>query len=981
MSASRLIISLFLCFTVAQNAVAGELLFQNGKTDWKIYLGPQTNQTEIFAAEELRDALKKMSGADFEIVSAEKAPKTKAIIIGSFDNPEVKTQAGALNLTTGKFEEIAVYTLNGRLYLAGNQPRGALYAVYSFLQRELGVRWLWPGESGEFMPVKTNWELPELKFNHQPAIPYRGFHVTGRAGIFKQWMARNFINTHFRAAPPEEKKMGFYAVSCGGHAYPPQEKAPELFAQHPEYFAEIKGKRYQSNICLSNPEMEKIVADKMADYIRKQPWHDILNFGMIDNQDYCRCEVCAKKDVSTAWFEFYNRLTDTLKKEFPNLKFGTIAYQGYRPVPKCEIRNSEFIEYCSYSRCNIHSFGHPGCKLNEDTMAKMLAWKATGLPIGNYAYEYDIFRYNHRFLPFLSMIADAIKTGKQLGQVFIITEVGAPKPESKNSFHVQNRLSFYLYARLLWDPDQKMTDILRDWCQTVFGPAADPMDNYYLAMDRAWTTMPVHTTILGNALKVVPHFMTDTLRKEAAEAFAAADQAVLKITDQAARDRAVSAVELEKNLFKQWVDLYQARNNDIPALNLPRLSRAEDFVQSFCRVPEFSGAAPDGKTYATEAHLAWTTNALLVNWVCHDPQIRNVRTAAVSRDGKVIDDDSVELELADGVSGETWHFAVNAGGTLQDYRDSNVGVREDRWNPVWQAQARMGTNCWEAEMTIPFAALGQTPNPNESWQARFLRHSGGRRDFAPGVFPAKETALLLFSSAVRTDRAVLWWFGGVPDQRNTEMNAELNHQFAKAGWKFNLITTPEQLLALHDQHTVFWFRYPDGPNTPPADYWEKHFIPAISNGALAVLTLSIPLPLEKYFNDPSWKIKRTTTKGIPLAERRTKYIAPGDWSTKPNNLLRLLKSRITPSAGFVPDDAAAWTVMAAAPRDFNETFPYILARSYGKGMIFICSGAIAIPPADMLENFVAYHESQKSTPAACAVNRGTAETAVSKDGI
>ena len=37
-----------------------------------------------------------------------------------------------------------------------------------------------------------------------------------------------------------------------------------------------------------------------------------------------------------------------------------------------------------------------------------------------------------------------------------------------------NRLSLYLYARLLWNPDEPMSEVIGDWCQTVFGAAAAP---------------------------------------------------------------------------------------------------------------------------------------------------------------------------------------------------------------------------------------------------------------------------------------------------------------------------------------------------------------------------------------------------------------------------------------------------------------------------------------------------------------------------
>ena len=939
-------------------ASAQEPFFQNGKTKWKIYLSPQADQTEAYAARELRSALKKISGADFEVVPSKGAPESRAIIIGDLKNPEVQSQAHALKLSPGQAEELAVYTLAGRLYLAGNQPRGALYAVYSFLQRELGVRWLWPGPGGEFTPTKTSWALPKLAFNHRPAFRYRGFHLCGAwrdHQIFREWMARNFINIHRHAAKAEEKRMGFYSMWSSHNA---RVRDKSVFDQHPEYFAEVKGKRYRENICFSNPGVLGFVAESMVEYIRKRPHLDLLSIFPTDNQTYCRCEACAKTDVSTAWFGFYNRLTDVLRQEFPKLRFATIAYQGYRDVPKCLIRNSEFVEFASYMRCNVHPFGHPDCKPNKDITAAFLEWKATGLPIGNYAYEYDIFRKNTRFTPFLSLIDDAIKTGKKLGHVSMITEIPLSPKHGPDVYvrNVQNRLSIYLYARLLWDPDQSMADILRDWCETAFGKGAGPMYDYYTAMDRAWTAMPIHRYILGDALSVAKPLFAGNLREEAAAAFAAAGEAVRAIEDSAARERAGAALKRERILFKQWQDLHQVGNASTPRLDLPLLAQAGDFPQSSSRSTKFGSGA---KSHPTEVQIAWTQNALLVKWLCRDPQIGSLKTLAVSRDGNVVEDDSVELVLSTGISGENWHFVVNPKGTRQDYRCADVGVREDQWDPNWEVKTRMGADRWEAEMTIPFASLGHTPNPNESWEASLLRHNGGRRDFAPAVFPAKGTAMLFFSSASRTDRVLLWWSGA--PERESRRDAGLKQDFTQIGWQIHLATTPEHLLAINGTYDAFWFRHPNGPNRVSAEYWKHRVIPAVQAGALAVFASYWHIPLDQYFADPSFKVKVVTTGRLPLAGRRSQFIAPGDWSHKPNNLLPRLKRRITPAYGFVPGTPSAWTVLATAPRSVGEPFPYILARPYGKGMIILCGDAIPIPAAKMLENLVAYHAQTKRT--------------------
>lgn len=123
-------------------AMAGDTLFQNGKTEWKIGISPKAAPAEQYAAQELQTALQKISGAEFPILKSETFPDGNTIIIGSPDStPQIREKADALKLKKGNTEELAVYTLGGNLYLAGNNPRGALYAVYSFLQNQLGVRW------------------------------------------------------------------------------------------------------------------------------------------------------------------------------------------------------------------------------------------------------------------------------------------------------------------------------------------------------------------------------------------------------------------------------------------------------------------------------------------------------------------------------------------------------------------------------------------------------------------------------------------------------------------------------------------------------------------------------------------------------------------------------------------------------------------------------------------------------------------------
>ena len=93
----------------------------------------------------------------------------------------------------------------------------------------------------------------------------------------------------------------------------------------------------------------------------------------------------------------------------------------------------------------------------------------------------------------------------------------------------------------------------------------------------------------------------------------------------------------------------------------------------------------------------------------------------------------------------------------------------------------------------------------------------------------------------------------------------------------------------------------------------------------------------------------------PAGRATSTFLSPGDWSTKPNNLLDALRPPSRRPTASSPD-AAAWTVLATAANGSGTPYPYLLARRYGNGMIVLGGDDIRLSPAKMLENFVWYQE-------------------------
>ncbi len=925
------------------SAMAIPPLFQDGRTEWNIALSPNAGEVEKYAAQELRQTLKKISGADFPIVNNDTAAEKNTILIGSLESSAViREKAAALKLEKDKTEELAVYTLNGNLYLAGNQPRGALYAVYSFLRNELGVRWLWPGDDGEFISKKGRFTLPELAYNFKPPFRFREmtpcnmhYHVPTEI-----WLARNFLNGGSRT-PSIRDKAGFYRLD-GQHGVSIGKKE---FAEHPEYFSLIDGKRVPEGEagCWSNPGFTKMIVEKHVKFIKNKNL-ELLNTFPADITQRCECADCTKNpDSSSRWFEYYGKLIREIRKSCPEIMFAGIAYQEYRSVPGRKVEGLEYVEYCQYNRCYVHKLGDPACGLNRKSMEELDRWREKA-PMGIYGYEFDVFTPD-MYLPFWNMLADEMKvfSGKKLVRVKTELSVKYPKDAKREDLPQQKmRLGNYLYAQLAWNPNTDVDALLKDWCRTAYGPGADAIYAYHRAMAEAWDGMKIHLTYFGaNPGGASRNLINEKLITFAKTKFKEAREAAGKEPDPELQKRYLGEIGLETAFFDSWEKTFRMASENSSAVTLPLLKGNDEFA----RLGMFPMQSRKGTHLSTETRMYWTPEALHIQAVCTEPEMKNLRKGKSGRDVNLWSDDTIELFLDFNDGSVYRQMAANPAGGTYD------AIGNDKsWNPEWSAVTKLEKDRWIMNIRLPFAALGKIPKDGDQWKLIVIRNSKPEAcGFpAPAHLDLSQAATLCFSKNSNPDLRLAW----ISSLKLLEGNRfdGMKTTFLRKGWQTQTGKGPEGAakLDLSDSKLIVIENY---QNNLPMEFFKDKLIPAVKNGAVVVFSCYFWVhKLHEQFDDPTFRMKFVENAGTV---RKPSWIAPNSFANTPNDMKKILYN--TPSGNFVPAFPDKWEELARQKTRTGEEQPFILARPLGKGMVVLAGDIVG--NSELLENILEYNKS------------------------
>ncbi len=377
---------------------------------------------------------------------------------------------------------------------SGRTRAGTMLAAYTLLDDVLGVRWFWPGPFGEHVPTNSDARIPPLDRREKPAFSirsllmnYGNYHTAAYGEASRKWYRRN--------------RLAWTRSAVFGHSWYDafNLRTDKVFAEHPEWFALVNGKRHPPQMCTTHPE----VIDRMVEHVLAGK-SDIMHISPSDGGGFCECDEdtksethkrlgipsCTSLDVpgvlaydgkspqlSDRIFTYANEVARRVREKNPDRGCGMFAYTFYNNPP-LRIPKLEPNLYLSFVYQSA-AFRDP--QNYADWKKGVAGWHALGASMvvregwGNH-YALD--------LPYLhyEQIAANLAEAHRMGFV-------AAYGDGSKAFATQAP-NYWALTRMLSDPTRDPATVMDDFWRDAYGPVAAEMQRFFEAyshaLDRNW---------------------------------------------------------------------------------------------------------------------------------------------------------------------------------------------------------------------------------------------------------------------------------------------------------------------------------------------------------------------------------------------------------------------------------------------------------------------------------------------------------------
>ena len=424
--------------------------------DFAIVLAEDTDSTYLFAADQLKNYWKEITGKNLEVLHHSPSQVTGIYLGINFADSPISD-----SLVTLKEDGFIISIKKDSIFLLGKTPKTTLYAVNTFLEENLGCIKL--SDTEDFIPKKENIQFENSFKIYNPAFDFRrALFPAQKKESYRHWYKLEslddwgmFVHTFQRLLPPEK-----------------------YFAEHPEYYSLINGRRMQdAQLCLSNPKVINKIIENLGKEIAKQPEKKYWSVSQNDAINFCECDNCKKLykkygSVSGVYIEMAN----TIARAFPEKQISTLAYQFTRSAPQnIKPEKNVNIMFCSIE-CNR------GMPLTDDKRSKMFVedmkdWSK--LTENIFVWDY-VVQFKNYLCPFpnFTVLQPNIKFFKD-NNIDMMFEQG-----SGGNWSDLVELKQFLVAKLLWDTDINVDSLATIFINTYYGAGGSYIKKYYESINK-----------------------------------------------------------------------------------------------------------------------------------------------------------------------------------------------------------------------------------------------------------------------------------------------------------------------------------------------------------------------------------------------------------------------------------------------------------------------------------------------------------------
>ena len=513
----------------AVNADNSIVLAESQLTRYRIVLPASPNPHELKASEVLQTLLLEISGAAFPIVSANETRSRYEVVLGQ--NERLDELNLNINLNALKDDGFVIRTDSARLIIAGGNEKGTLYGVYTFLEKYLECRMYTP--KVKVIPKKDRITLGNINDTQIPVIGFRDTHY--RVTWNDEYTAWHKLDHDANGGRTD---WGMW-VHTFNELVPPE----VYYKDHPEYFAEVKGKRIPTQLCLANSDVLNITVQNLRRKIAQNPTALYWSVSQNDNRDYCTCEKCKAIDdregsPSGSIISFVNQVAD----QFPDKMISTLAYEYGRHAPKTlRPRSNVNIMLCSIEAYRDKPITED--PKSADFVKDVEDWGKISSDIIVWDY---VIQFNNLISPFpnLHVLKPNIQFFAKHGVNAMFEqgnrEVGGEFAE----------LRAYLISKLLWDPEANVDTLMNDFLRGYYGAAAKPIRQYIDEMREALLKSGQPLRIFGTPNEAATSYLTPSLIQRYEYLLDEAERAVANTPDVLERVR-IARLPLEFAIMEQ----------------------------------------------------------------------------------------------------------------------------------------------------------------------------------------------------------------------------------------------------------------------------------------------------------------------------------------------------------------------------------------------------------------------------------------------